>query len=230
MLDLNKNPKDIQDGTLNALIMIHNECEAAGAREAMYQLADLIDQVACRHLVVTMPAGPRVPPTESKPGGRARMLILTEAQVNALGRALDYAHDDQEHASKADYTPEDMAGLATTYRDIGSVGEMLFNGELERWNGLANVVLGENTCRICGKQYKEGGDGFDGCCPGCAEEPNAMTQYNLHTEAGDKLNGTSREAMLEAVRAQLGADCDFGVTEGTILAGEELVATFAEQA
>ena len=52
---------------------------------------------------------------------------------------------------------------------------------------------------------------------------------NLHTEAGDKLNGTTwatREEMLEAVRANYPA-ADFGIQDGTILdEGEELVATF----
>ena len=56
--------------------------------------------------------------------------------------------------------------------------------------------------------------------------------YNLHTEAGDKINGTtyeSREEMLEAVRSLYGESCDFGGTEGTILdADDELVATFGE--
>lgn len=63
-------------------------------------------------------------------------------------------------------------------------------------------------------------------------ETGAKPTYNLHTEAGrDKLNGTTystREAMLEAVRAIYGEACDFGVAEGTILANDELVATFGE--
>jgi len=59
------------------------------------------------------------------------------------------------------------------------------------------------------------------------------TTYNLHTEAGDKLNGTTytnRDEMLEAVRNLYGASCDFGITEGTIVneTSEELVATFGE--
>lgn len=56
--------------------------------------------------------------------------------------------------------------------------------------------------------------------------------YNLHTEAGDKINGTvheTREALLEAVRANYGARCDFGISDGTILDGDnELIATFGE--
>jgi hypothetical protein len=56
--------------------------------------------------------------------------------------------------------------------------------------------------------------------------------HNLHTEAGDKINGTtydSREELLEAVRSLYGETCDFGSTEGTILDGDdELVATFGE--
>ena len=56
--------------------------------------------------------------------------------------------------------------------------------------------------------------------------------YNLHTEAGDKINGTkwaNREDMLEAVRTIHGESCDFGIIEGTILdGGDELAATFGD--
>jgi hypothetical protein len=56
--------------------------------------------------------------------------------------------------------------------------------------------------------------------------------YNLHTDAGDKINGkiyVDRETMLEAVRELYGESCDFGITEGTILdGGENLIATFGQ--
>jgi hypothetical protein len=56
--------------------------------------------------------------------------------------------------------------------------------------------------------------------------------YNLHTDSGDKINGSvygDRETMLEAVREVYGPSCDFGIAEGTILdSNEELVATFGQ--
>jgi len=61
-----------------------------------------------------------------------------------------------------------------------------------------------------------------------------METYNLHTEAGHGLNGTvyqSLEVMLEDVRHAYGRDCDFGITDGTILdAGGALVGTFGANA
>ena len=54
--------------------------------------------------------------------------------------------------------------------------------------------------------------------------------YNLNTEIGTKLNGTTwndRDEMLAAVKAQYGT-CYFGVTEGSIVADDELIATFGE--
>lgn len=36
----------------------------------------------------------------------------------------------------------------------------------------------ENTCRTCGEPYEEGGDGFDGECPSCADK----TDQKLYPE------------------------------------------------
>jgi hypothetical protein len=36
----------------------------------------------------------------------------------------------------------------------------------------------ENVCRTCGEEYPEGGDGFDGECPDCADK----TDQKLHPE------------------------------------------------
>jgi hypothetical protein len=51
-----------------------------------------------------------------------------------------------------------------------------------------------------------------------------------HSVAGDKLNGTvwtDEDEMLEAIRKVFGADCQFGIIDGTVIDGEEEeVATF----
>jgi hypothetical protein len=36
----------------------------------------------------------------------------------------------------------------------------------------------DNTCRTCGEPYEEGGDGYDGECPSCADK----TDQKLHPE------------------------------------------------
>lgn len=63
-------------------------------------------------------------------------------------------------------------------------------------------------------------------------QPAAMYLYNLHTEAGDTINGTAYATMddlLAAVRSVYGAGCDYAERSGAILnADGDLVATFGE--
>lgn len=66
MLPINQKPKDIHEGTLNALCMVQNEMTRAAdaegdsghLREAAYQLDDIIDQVVSRALVITQRVEP----------------------------------------------------------------------------------------------------------------------------------------------------------------------------
>ena len=76
-------------------------------------------------------------------------ITLTPAEVDALARALDYAADEKtsylEYGNpKMDgYSAEDLAGIAETFRAIGSAGEKLgFHGEADRWGQLAETVEG----------------------------------------------------------------------------------------
>lgn len=47
------------------------------------------------------------------------------------------------------------------------------------WVWVDNSEAGvDNICRTCGEPYKEGGDGWDGECPDCADK----TDQKLHPE------------------------------------------------
>jgi hypothetical protein len=54
---------------------------------------------------------------------------------------------------------------------------------VQAWIWISNEEAGikdddEDTCRTCGEEYPEGGDGFDGECPNCADK----TDQKLHPE------------------------------------------------
>lgn len=42
-----------------------------------------------------------------------------------------------------------------------------------------------NTCRTCGEEYPEGGDGWDGECPDCADASSPSYLNHYHCEACD---------------------------------------------
>ena len=58
MIALKNPPKDIQEGTENHVAMILNALDSGDPLEAGYLASDLLDQLVCKSLVVTMRVAP----------------------------------------------------------------------------------------------------------------------------------------------------------------------------
>ena len=89
MFQLKNPPKDIQEGTLNHLMMIANQIERGNPAEAGYLVSDLIYQVSNRALVITM----RVAPLDHE----AQAKLLKEAHMQGYAKGLA---DGKEEAIK----------------------------------------------------------------------------------------------------------------------------------
>lgn len=101
--------------------------------------------------------GGSIMPMTPEIGTVEKVLLLNQAEVDALGEILDLAHGDQQHYLQVgdphidygDEWPFTAQTKAERFRLIAAIGEKLgLNGETERWTALAQDM------RASGKKYE----------------------------------------------------------------------------